>query len=187
MTTPAGNEITVSVRIDGSAAMRDADKVGSSVADRLSKNISRGVGAGVFGMVGLAGAALGVFYGGVARQTASAAAGFGDMLGRGTQFGQDLGAFAGRLGAKGTAAEQTVAAFGFAGKQATKEQVLGVYNVFKNMDELAADSRAKILGDIGQDEKKSAAPLMKEAAEIFKNAAANFGDKLREWGYYFGK
>lgn len=178
MATPAGDEIAVRVRIDGTAAMKDADNVGRQVSSKLKGSL--------IGLTAMAGGAFGLFYGGIAKQAASSIASYGDLLGRGTQFGKDFAGFAGKLGAKGTAAEQTVEAFGLGGKQASRESVLSVYNMFKNIEELRQASRNNVMGAIGENEGAEAQKMFKESVEKFKAAAADFGDWQKALFQKFG-
>src|SRR5262245_1893136 len=153
MTTPAGNEIAVRVRIDGSLAMQDAEKVKKDIMGKFTK-----------GFASVTASTLGFFYGGIANQARTAVQGLGDMIGRGTEIGRNASEFWGKVGAKGSAAQQTVEAFGIAGKQASREQILSVYNMFKSIEELKASSRANIEGAVGE----------KETQEIFKQAVSDF-------------
>lgn len=175
MATPAGNEIAVRVRIDGTAAIKDAEKTSGDISKALKK--------GMLGFGAAAAGTFGLFYGGITKQAIGAIAGYGDILGRGTQFGQQFANFAGKLGAKSTAAEQTAEAFGLAGKNATREQVLSVYNMFKGIEELRQSSRNNVYSAIGIEEKAEATEQFKSAVEKFKASAADFGDMLKKWGY----
>lgn len=171
MGVPAGDEINVRVRIDGTVAMKDAEKAAAGVKSTFVK-----------GLAGLASSTLGVFYGGITQQAAGAARGFGDMLGRGTDLGRNASEFWGKLGAKQTAAQQTVEAFGLSGKQANREQILSVYNMFKNIEELRAASKANVEGQIGDKELQN---VLKNVASDFKFAVNHFSDVMKELGRQF--
>ncbi len=172
MATPAGDEIAVRVRIDGTVAMKDAEKTAAGVKSVFVK-----------GLAGLASSTLGFFYGGITQQAAGAMSGLGNMIGRGTDLGRNAADFWGKVGAKQTAAAQTVEAFGLAGKSANREQILSVYNMFKNIEELRASSKANVEGEIGAKER---ADLMKQAVSDFKFAVNNFGEVTRQLGKQFG-
>ncbi len=171
MPTPAGNEISVRVRIDGSLATQDAERVKKDVAGKFTK-----------GFASLSAAALGFFYGGIANRAKSSLAGFGDLIGRGTDLGRNASEFYGKLGAKKTAAEQTVEAFGLAGKSASREQILSVYNMYKGLEELKAAGRANIEGAVGEKELDA---TWKAVASDFKVAVNNFGEVIKELGRQF--
>lgn len=171
MTTPAGNEIAVRVRIDGSVALRDAEKAAQQTKGVFVKHFAN-----------LAGSTLGFFYGGIARQAATAMTGYGDMLGRGTDLGRNAADFWGKMGAKQTAAQQTVEAFGLAGKQANREQILSVYNMFKGIEELRAASKANVEGAIGDKELTNA---VKAIISDFKFTVNHFSDVVKELGKQF--
>lgn len=171
MATPAGNEIAIRVRIDGSLATQDAEKVKKDVSAKFVK-----------GFASLSAASLGFFYGGITNQAKQATLGFGDLIGRGTDLGRNAADFWGKLGAKKTAAEQTVEAFGLAGKSASREQILSVYNMYKGLEELKAAGRANIEGAIGEKELDS---TIKAAMSDFKFAVNHFSDVVKELGRQF--
>jgi hypothetical protein len=130
----------------------------------------------------MAGGILSYFYGGITQQAGQAMTGLGNMLGRGTDIGRNAADFWGKVGAKQTAAERTVEAFGLAGKQASREQVLSVYSMFKNMEELRASSRAHIEGEIGE---KELGGIMKQVSSDFKFAVQHFDEVIKELGKQF--
>ncbi len=171
MGTAAGDEIAVRVRIDGTVAMKDAEKTAAGVKSVFVK-----------GLAGLASSTLGFFYGGITQQAAGAMSGLGNMIGRGTDLGRNAADFWGKVGAKQTAAAQTVEAFGLAGKSANREQVLSVYNMFKNIEELRAASKAHVEGEIGD---KELGNIMKQVASDFKFAVNNFSEVMKELGRQF--
>lgn len=147
--------------------MQDAEKVKKDIMGKFSK-----------GFASVTAGTLGFFYGGIANQAKSAVMGLGDMIGRGTDIGRNASEFWGKVGAKQTAAQQTVEAFGLAGKNASKEQVLSVYNMFKSIEEMRAASRANVEGSIGE---KETADLMKQSVSDFKFAVNHFKEVVNEF------
>lgn len=130
--------VSVTVNINGKQASQQVDDL-----EKKSTNS--------FKRVARAGAAvLGFFYGGIAQQARAAVARTGDILGRGTPIGAIASQFWGRVGAANTATDRSVESMGIAGKGASKETILAIYNMHKMMETMRADSKSRVEAVIGE-------------------------------------
>jgi hypothetical protein len=163
-------EVSVVVNVNGKQASRQVD-------DFERKSIAS------FGRVAKAGAAaLGFFYGGIARQAASETARVGDLLGRGTPVGAEASRFWGRVGAANTATDRTVDTFGIAGKSASKEQILAVYNMHRMMEQMRSDSKARVESIVGE---KRGQDLLQTVLKDINFTLKNLGPVLQNLGSQF--
>jgi hypothetical protein len=170
MAIPAGNELVVRVRIDGSAAQNDFRGIEKQTKTAFSRALR--IEAGV----------LGFFFGGIARQAASVVGGLGDMVGRATPIGRVASQFYGKLGAAQSATDRTAAAFGMAGASASKDQILGVYRAFKQIEELKAASQENVRNSIGEQRTDD---IFLSTVKDLTFAVKNFTEVLKQFGALF--
>lgn len=160
-------EVSVTVNINGKQANRDVQ----DFERRTNQSFSRIAKAGA--------AALGFFYGGIARQAGTEMARMGDILGRGTPVGAEAGKFWGRLGAANNATDKTVESLGMAGSKASKENILAVYNMHKMMETLSSDSKARVTSVIGEHRMQQ---LLEQISKDMKFTASNLSSVIQELG-----
>lgn len=162
-----GDEFVVRVRVDGSAAIRDT----KDMEKKMKKS---------FGVLSkAAGGALGFFYGGIAKQAAQEFIHIGDMIGRSTPVGRVASEFYAQLGADRTASDRTAAAFGLAGANASRDQILSVFNVFREIERQRAEGRENVLRTIGE---KRTDDILIQSLKDLNFTMKNFTTVLKEFG-----
>ena len=166
-------EVSVNVTINGKQASKQVD------------DFERKTNASFGRIMKVAAATLGFFYGGIARQAGGAMSRLGDLIGRGTPVGAEAGKFWGRVGAANTAVDRTVDSLGIAGKAASREQILAIYNMHKMMETMRSDSKSRVESVIG--EKRGQDILlqtMKDVSFTMKNLNAVLSQLGRVWKLY---
>jgi hypothetical protein len=162
----AGDEVVVRVKLDGSAAKQELKSIESQTKQ-------------TFGMASkLSTAALGYFFGGIARQATGEMMAYGDIIGRSTPIGRVASEYWAQKGAQRTAMERTADAFGLAGKAADEQQIKGVFGAFRQIEELRASSRENVLRTIGSEITDEAA---KSGWKDLTYAMNNLGSVIKEF------
>jgi len=169
MVVPAQNELYIRVRLDGTSAKKEMDKVGME-ATKMARVLPR-----------ILAATLGYFYGGIAQEAGAAMQQFGTAAGLSSPLGQNAAQFWRKFGAEATATERTVEMFGYAGAKADKGQVLQAYHVFREMEQLRAASKTNVESIIGEYRVDAS---LKEAIISGSYATRNIWSVLKELGNY---